>query len=114
MNIEYVSNMISHIYTTCPMYTEKKIRNPHKVMLKLYLEIPETYESKQKFKHDLDTIASQTFCTSPENWHTVWRKYSATLSEYFNAEKFPEKPDWLVRMLTRFLNKQDDVDDYSP
>ena len=57
--LEYINDCVRNNYRHDPTYTERKIRNPFKVALKIYSDIPDDIEMKQTLKSELDTIADE-------------------------------------------------------
>jgi len=112
MNIETVASMLQMVYDSNPDYSIRKIRNPHKVMYKMYLEIPSDCSVRDSFKKEIDTISVDTMCTPPENWRSIWNLYTVSLEKHFADTEY-EKSTWWTKMIDRFQRKEDDPDDYS-
>lgn len=111
--IEYANDRIQITYNQHPSYSEKKIRNPFKVALKIYALVPDELEWKVNMKSDLDAIACRYGHFAPELWSEIWRALDMLLAKYYDNRFGNDLPTWAQQGLERFMRKEDDPDDYS-
>lgn len=108
--LEYINDCVRNNYRHDPTYTERKIRNPFKVALKIYSDIPDDIEMKQTLKSELDTIADELGNQPPEMWGVIWIRFGDSFARHFPTTSIPP---WAETGLDRFTGKLNDPDDYS-